>query len=199
MEIKDCKEVLYEINKSKFIGYAYNVDSFDKVEEILSSLRTLHEKATHVCYACVISSPQTERCSDDGEPDGTAGRPILDVLKKNNITNVLVVVVRYFGGIKLGAGGLVRAYSTSAKMTIDQCEKVEYENYYEYTISTGLNNKNTLLRIKDKYNFEITSQIYSLSYDCVVLHKADKGDIYDVFLSNNINVIDKKEIRLPKR
>jgi len=109
--IKEKCENLIEIKKSKFISYAIPVMSNDDVETNLAMLRKAHKDATHICYAFVLSSPNLEKCSDDGEPDGTAGKPMLDILKKNNLSNVLLVVVRYFGGIKLGAGGLTRAYT----------------------------------------------------------------------------------------
>ncbi|MDD4815852.1 MAG: YigZ family protein [Clostridia bacterium] len=103
-----------EIKKSKFFGYAYNVENVSQIEEILSTLKKEHKKATHICFAYVLQSPNLEKCFDDGEPSGTAGKPILNVLQKQKKSNILVCVVRYFGGIKLGAGGLLRAYSKTA-------------------------------------------------------------------------------------
>ena len=101
-----------EINKSRFIAYKLELSSLDVVKPFLEQLRKEHKKARHVCYAYVYNKEIiSEKCSDDGEPGGTAGYPILNVIKKKNLTNVLVAVVRYFGGIKLGAGGLTRAYT----------------------------------------------------------------------------------------
>lgn len=108
-----------EIKKSKFLGYKYDINSTDEVDKILSALKKDHKKARHIAWAYIISSPHLEKCSDDGEPSGTAGRPILNVLQKRGINNCLVAVVRYFGGIKLGAGGLVRAYGKSASEALD--------------------------------------------------------------------------------
>lgn len=100
------------ISKSKFLAYSYEIKSLDEVKFHLDELRKEHKKAKHVCYAYVYKNEViSEKCSDDGEPGGTAGYPILNVIKKKNLTNVMVVVVRYFGGIKLGAGGLTRAYT----------------------------------------------------------------------------------------
>lgn len=102
-----------EIKKSRFCFYRFD----GTVNEFLSELEELkkqHKKATHVCYAYSFSQPLEEKCFDDGEPKGTAGQPILSVIKKKKLQNVAVIVVRYFGGIKLGAGGLVRAYTKSA-------------------------------------------------------------------------------------
>lgn len=100
------------INKSRFIAYRYDLNSINDVEDILSKLKKEHKKATHICYAYVYSRDSVrEKACDDGEPNGTAGYPILNVIKKKNLTNTFVAVVRYFGGIKLGAGGLTRAYT----------------------------------------------------------------------------------------
>lgn len=112
---------ILEIQKSKFIGYAYHVNDVKNVEEILSVQRKDHKKATHICYAYKINSGvEIVKFSDDGEPQGTAGRPILSVIEKKKLNNVLVVVVRYFGGIKLGAGGLVRAYTKTASLALGE-------------------------------------------------------------------------------
>lgn len=97
--------------KSKFIGYLLSCNNVDEVENALQDLRKEHKKATHICYAYSLKTPFLEKAVDDGEPGGTAGRPILSVLQKKGIQDVCVFVVRYFGGIKLGAGGLVRAYT----------------------------------------------------------------------------------------
>ena len=101
-----------EINKSRFLAYRLELENLEQVKPILEKLKKEHKKARHVCYAYVFNKDMvSEKCSDDGEPGGTAGYPILNVIKKKNLTNVLVAVVRYFGGIKLGAGGLTRAYT----------------------------------------------------------------------------------------
>lgn len=101
-----------EISKSKFIAYKKELTSLEEVKAFLLQLKKEHKKARHICYAYVYKNEViSEKCSDDGEPGGTAGYPILNVIKKKNLTNVIVAVVRYFGGIKLGAGGLTRAYT----------------------------------------------------------------------------------------
>ena len=107
----------YEISKSKFYGYKYGINSATEVKTILDNLKLEHKKARHFCYAYIVDdNGAKEKASDDGEPKGTAGMPILNVLKHKKIRNVLLVVVRYFGGIKLGAGGLVRAYTKTASL-----------------------------------------------------------------------------------
>lgn len=113
------------IKKSKFIGYAFDVNSTKQVEEILKKMRIEHKKASHICYAYKILSPNIlVKASDDNEPSGTAGRPILNPIEKQNLNDILVVVVRYFGGIKLGAGGLIRAYSKASCEAIKEFKKL---------------------------------------------------------------------------
>ncbi len=101
------------IDKSSFITNIFLVNSIDETNEILVNLRKKYYDATHNCYAYILDDGLIQKCSDDGEPSKTAGYPMLDVLKKQNLTNILAVTTRYYGGIKLGAGGLVRAYSKS--------------------------------------------------------------------------------------
>ena len=105
-----------EIKKSKFIAYYYEVDSTKEVKKILEDLKKEHKKARHIPYVYKID--QEIKKSDDKEPSGTSGMPILNILEKNNLNHTLIAVVRYFGGIKLGAGGLIRAYSNAVKEVI---------------------------------------------------------------------------------
>ena len=109
----------YIVKKSRFIGYSAPVTTQEQAVEFINEIRKCHSDATHNVYAYQIRSPEYSRYSDDGEPQGTAGVPVLDVIKKNGLTDVCVVVTRYFGGILLGAGGLVRAYSHSAKIAVE--------------------------------------------------------------------------------
>ena len=109
--IKETTKNTIEIKKSKFITILYRINNVEEVNTILYKVSSKYSDATHVCYAYILNN--IEKCSDNGEPSGTAGLPILNVLKKKNLTNILAIVIRYFGGIKLGAGGLVRAYSNS--------------------------------------------------------------------------------------
>lgn len=110
------------IKNSKFITLLIKIKTKDEIESILKEVKSTYPKATHYCYAYKIEK-NIQKSSDDGEPAGTAGIPILNVLEKENITNVIAIVIRYFGGIKLGAGGLVRAYTKSVKQAIDQTER----------------------------------------------------------------------------
>lgn len=112
--IKFDREVEVVEKKSKFLGFLLSCQTENEIKDALEFLKQEHKKATHICWAGRLKSPFYEKTVDDGEPSGTAGRPILNVLQKKEMQNVAIFVVRYFGGIKLGAGGLVRAYSKVA-------------------------------------------------------------------------------------
>jgi len=115
------KETTIEIKKSKFIAFAFNISNKQEIDDILTELKKEHRKARHLPYAYKFAN--NIKKSDDKEPSNTAGGPILNIIEKNNLDNILIVVIRYFGGIKLGAGGLIRAYGTAAKEAIKIEEK----------------------------------------------------------------------------
>jgi len=147
--LKDAEAEMIE-RKSRFIGYCRPVKNQDEAIDFINEIRAIHRQATHNVYAYVLREDNIMRYSDDGEPAGTAGVPVLEVIKKEGLTDICVVVTRYFGGILLGAGGLVRAYGKSAKLGIDEAKRVEkiycklylvrcdYSTYgkLEYTINT---------------------------------------------------------------
>ncbi len=120
--------------KSEFIGYACPVKTEDEAVAFIAKIRKKHADASHNCYAYQLNGGGIARYSDDGEPQGTAGVPILEVIKKSGADDCCVVVTRYFGGILLGAGGLVRAYANGAKVAIDAAHVVTYENYTELRV-----------------------------------------------------------------
>lgn len=124
--VKQCSEAEYTVNRSRFIGRCFPVDSEEAALCLLGDIRKKHWDATHNCFAYRIGENAAARFSDDGEPGGTAGKPIMDVLTGKGLTNVLCVVTRYFGGILLGAGGLVRAYSKSAADAVTKAGMVSY-------------------------------------------------------------------------
>ncbi len=109
--LKNC-EIIEK--KSRFWGFLLECEKEEEVKTFLEELKKEHKKATHFCWACRLKTPFCERAVDDGEPSGTAGRPILSVLQKKDLQNRAIIVVRYFGGVKLGAGGLLRAYAGTA-------------------------------------------------------------------------------------
>ena len=124
--VKQCSEAEYTVNRSRFIGRCFPVDSEEAALCLLGDIRKKHWDATHNCFAYRIGDNAAARFSDDGEPGGTAGKPIMDVLTGRGLTNGLCVVTRYFGGILLGAGGLVRAYSKSAAEAVAKAGVVSY-------------------------------------------------------------------------
>ncbi|MDO4897249.1 MAG: YigZ family protein [Moraxella sp.] len=122
-------QAVYEIKKSQFLTFAYPISQKDEVMFHVEQLRERYPDARHHCIAYILGDPHNTTHAgfdDDGEPNGTAGRPILNVLQHKTIGNVLVVVVRYFGGIKLGAGGLTRAYATATQMVVDEMTLVPF-------------------------------------------------------------------------
>ena len=126
------------INKSRFITYLFRVDTIEEVNDYLAQIRKKHYDATHNCYAYILGNNQEiQKASDDGEPQKTAGFPMLDVLKKQNLTNILAITTRYFGGIMLGAGGLIRAYSNSLSEALLHAEIYETKEYMKMSVSVS--------------------------------------------------------------
>lgn len=126
--IENNVEKTIEIKKSKFICKLYKINNLEEINKILNNLKNEYKEATHICYGYILSGK--EKCSDNGEPSGTAGIPILNILKKKNLENILAVVIRHFGGIKLGAGGLVRAYSNAVNETLKLTNIIELTEGY---------------------------------------------------------------------
>ena len=139
--IKNNQENLIIIKKSKFIGVVKKVYKVDEIASLLNELHSNHPFATHICYAYIL--PNNEKYNDDGEPAGTAGIPILDILKKNNLCYTIAIVIRYFGGIKLGSNGLVRAYSNTISSLIKNNIK-EIETGYLIRIEESYNNNDLI-------------------------------------------------------
>lgn len=148
------------INKSRFITLLIKINNPDEIEKNLKEIKKKYKDATHYCYAYIIGNK--EKCSDNGEPSGTAGMPILNVLKQNDLTNILCVVIRYFGGIKLGAGGLIRAYSTSASEALNKTNIVNLIKGYKIVIEFNYDNIKQInyllkdIQIKKEYGNTIT-------------------------------------------
>lgn len=135
--VKQESHVEFEEKRSFFIGHAIHVDSEDEAAAFVKSIKKQYADATHNVWAYHLKGGIIARYSDDGEPQGTAGMPVLEAIRKSGVDDVCVVVTRYFGGILLGAGGLVRAYSHSAVIAIEGAEIVTYEPYYEYELVCG--------------------------------------------------------------
>lgn len=152
------------IKKSKFITLIYSVSSKEEIIDKINNIKHEYKDATHICYAYIINNQ--EKYDDNGEPSGTAGMPILNVLQKENLQNVLCIVVRYFGGIKLGAGGLVRAYSKACKESII------------------IKNLEKGFKIKINFDYENIKQIDYLLRNCNIIDKIYSLKTSYVFLVN---------------
>ena len=174
LKINEEYENTIIINKSEFITHLYRVNSVDEVNEILTKVRKKYYDATHNCYAYIIGdNAEIQKSSDDGEPQKTAGMPMLDVLKKNSLTNILAITTRYFGGILLGAGGLVRAYSSS----VSECLKnvTLYDTKMGLKLQLSLNYQEYNSFIKIPY-IKIIDQSFTEDVNLIFLIDEDKYD-----------------------
>lgn len=182
------KKTSYEliINKSRFICLLYNVNSIDEINLILKNVKDEYKGATHYCYSYILD--ELKRFSDDNEPSGTAGMPILNVLENNNLNHILCIVVRYFGGIKLGAGGLVRAYTKSVTSCLENTNIVNLINGKEITIKFNYDNIKQIDNILKDIN--ITYKDFSEVITYTFLISDDLFDELNVLLNNLINEIN---------
>lgn len=146
--------------KSKFIANIYVINNKEEAEKILKDVRKEYYDARHNCYAYILKD--TEKCSDDGEPSGTAGAPLLELLKVNNLKNVLIVVTRYFGGVLLGTGGLVRAYTLSAKKALENANIIEKEYGIRYKVEIEYGELKNLQHICKKLEIKISKIEYKM-------------------------------------
>lgn len=175
-------EQVIEIKKSKFLGFSFIVNTVVDVQNILSLFKKKYSDATHICYAYKLLTGEA-KYDDNGEPQGTAGKPILDCIIKKNITNVLIIVVRYFGGIKLGAGGLTRAYSNICSQVLDASEIKQYSLFVKISIKVSVKNNNGIGLIKRDVNFYKTNTIYDGSMAVI------DTNVHSSFLPNLSNYL----------
>ena len=177
------------INKSRFISIAYPVEHWEHALTILSSLKKTYWDSTHICYGCIADSlGNNMRFSDDGEPQGTAGKPILEVIKQKSLKMVLIAVVRYFGGIKLGAGGLIRAYSKAACEVLDKAEIITISPKVCMSLKVSYSDlKKIEYLINNKDEIEVTDKVWE--EDVTVLLQVNKSyfDQLQVDLKNTLN------------
>jgi uncharacterized YigZ family protein len=153
------EESLFKEKSSKFFGYAFPIESEDEVKPVIEILKKQHPHAVHYCYAYQLGTETIQyRANDDGEPSNTAGTPIYGQIQSFGLTNILVVVVRIYGGIKLGVGGLISAYKTSAQITLESCEIIEKTIDIPFQISFDYKNMNKVMRVIKEKKLDITSQ-----------------------------------------
>ena len=177
------EEVLLKEKNSKFFGYAIPVTSEEDVKENLERLRKEHFSARHWCYAYQIGTEKIQyRANDDGEPNNSAGMPIYGQIQSFEVTNILVVVVRYFGGVKLGVGGLISAYKTAAQMALENATIIEKTIDKHFIISFGYAHMNKVMRIIKEKNLQIVSQ--KMEMDCEIeisIRKKSVQNLLDTF------------------
>lgn len=153
---KPVENVLLKEKGSKFIGFAYLANNEGELKNVLEEIKAEHPKATHHCYAFRIGlNGENYRANDDGEPSGSAGLPIYNQLLANEITNVIVLVVRYYGGTKLGVSGLVKAYKECAKLTLDEAKIIVKELEIEIEIQFNFNQQNIIFTLLSKFDAKI--------------------------------------------
>lgn len=157
-------EILFKEKNSKFFGYAFPASSEENVKTILESLRKLHPNAGHFCYAYQKgTSTYTYRANDDGEPSNSAGMPIYGQILSFGVTNILVVVVRIFGGVKLGVGGLISAYKTAAQMALSECEIIEKTIDIHFKIMFDYQFMNKIMRVVKEKKLDIVTQTMEIN------------------------------------
>jgi len=162
------EETLFKEKSSKFFGYAFPVSTEEEVKSILEEMKKQHNSARHWCYAFQIGTDKIYyRANDDGEPNNTAGLPIYGQIQSFGVTNVLVVSVRYFGGVKLGVGGLISAYRTSAQMALEASDIIERTIDVYYSVKFGYHDMNRVMRVIKEKNIDIVSQ--KMEMDCEIV------------------------------
>jgi len=176
-------EIIFKEKNSKFIGYAFPIQSESSIKPIIDSFRKQHLHAVHYCYAYQIGTDSIiYKVSDDGEPSNTAGTPIYGQIQSFGVTNILVVVVRFFGGVKLGVGGLISAYRTAAQMTLESSEIVEKTIDIRYQIAFDYKNINKVMRVIKEKGIEIVSQKMEMSCEIEILTRKKNAEmIFDIF------------------
>ena len=202
--IKEDGQAQEEIKKSRFICHAKRVYSEEEARDFITAIKKEHYKATHNCSAFIVGErSEIKRTSDDGEPSGTAGVPMLGVLENHNLTNVCVVVTRYFGGIKLGAGGLIRAYAGSVALAVKEIGIIEIKEqagiqihmtYAQYQEYGNFLKEHNLIELETNFTDQVDTMIFidKEKKDCI------KADLIE-FFNGKVTLTDKglREVEVP--
>ena len=176
LTISSVSEALYKDKGSKFYAFAYPVQTVEQIKEILAEKRKEYYDARHVCYAYMLGYERSVfRANDDGEPSGTAGRPILGQINSSNLTDILIIVVRYFGGTLLGTSGLIQAYKTSAAEAIAAATIEERIVEKTFVSKFGYQDLNAVMRIMKDFDLAIVNQIQEM--DCTLYFRIRLSDI----------------------
>ncbi|CAM1368281.1 YigZ family protein [Tenacibaculum litopenaei] len=190
------EETLFKDRNSKFFGYAFPVESEEDIKHCLEQLRKLHHTARHHCYAWQLGKERVQfRANDDGEPSNSAGQPIYGQIQAFDLTDVLVVSVRYFGGTKLGVGGLINAYKNSAKLALEAANIEERTIDVHFELQFGYDMMNKVQRIIKERNIRIVGQ--TLEMDCkyeIAIRKKEAPIIKEIF--DNLFKVTIKELEV---
>ncbi|WP_298756543.1 YigZ family protein [uncultured Psychroserpens sp.] len=182
---KPSPEVLFKDRNSKFFGYAFPVTSEDEVKHHIDVLKKQHHQARHWCYAYQFGMQEEDlvyRANDDGEPNNSAGMPIYGQIQSFEVTNILIVVVRYFGGTKLGVGGLINAYKTGAQLALEASTIISKTVNVDYAISFDYKNMNKVMRIVKEKHLNIINQTLELSCKIIIsVRLKDAQSIFEIF------------------
>jgi uncharacterized YigZ family protein len=185
LTIQAIEDILYKDKASKFYGFGYPVKNEIEIKERLEYLKNLHPKATHHCYAYRLGTDKNNyRANDDGEPNGTAGKPILGQIDSFGVTNCLIVVIRYFGGTKLGVSGLIDAYKICAKQTLENTIIIEEKILNYYTLICLYENINKIYQIIQNYNAIIIEQKLNNNSTFIVAVEQEKANLLESKLTD---------------
>lgn len=175
LTIEKKAEALYKDKGSKFLTFAFPVENDQQIKDVLTHLKKEHPSANHHCYAYRLGADKLNfRANDDGEPSNTAGKPILGQIQSNDLTNILIVVVRYFGGTLLGVGGLIHAYKNSAADVIKQTVIIEKFIEFHYTIQFPFEQLNDVMKLLKQSDCKISSQQFDT--DCEISFSIRKAN-----------------------
>ena len=178
-EIKSATTGVYKEKGSKFIAYSFPVHSEENVKEKLEEVKKLEHSARHHCYAYILKPDKSaQRANDDGEPSSTAGKPILGQILSNDLTNILIVVVRYFGGVKLGVPGLIRSYKTAALDAISNSEIITKIIKEQFAVSFKYPQMNDVMRLVKEYNLEVVNTDFQI--ECKLIFAVAKSKSEEV-------------------
>jgi uncharacterized YigZ family protein len=197
LTIEKASEGIFKDKGSKFLAYAYPVSSEEKIKEHLAELRKLHPSARHHCYAFRLgAAKQAFRANDDGEPSNTAGKPILGQIQSKDLTNILIVVVRYFGGTLLGVSGLINAYKLAALDSIQNSAIIEKTVDEVYELKFDYLQMNDVMKIIKDEHLQILHQNFELNGELSFsVRKSNSTKVYDMFSKiSNLEIKFIKEI-----
>ena len=188
------EETVFKDRNSKFFGYTFPVLNEDNVKDAIDGLKKKHHSARHFCYAWQFGTETIRfRANDDGEPNNSAGMPIYGQIQAFGVTNILIVSVRYFGGTKLGVGGLINAYRSSAQLALEASDILEKTINIDFQLSFGYDLMNKVMRIVKERNLNIISQ--QLEMDCtyiISVRKKESAIVFEIF--TNLYKVEIKEL-----